>query len=209
MAFEKFWNAFKRALLAHDIFAIRWVLREFNPADFDFLPDHAARKLTRQVDEFTKAVVDLRPWRSYPAEAVSLAKPPLRGIIKMLGYDDFYDAATFRLARPADVDIDCELDNYEWAERWFLEELRYTAGFCYGGPHLWIMVIVDPAFISRAWDAERLGIKLRRIYDEIGVAYTFEWRTVAEQAARDKIGHRYPGRLPAGHERGLPLLVGG
>lgn len=93
-----------KAMARPELWLTRAVARDYDPADFDFLPAERRDELTRLVQGFRAVAAGLKPRTPVTEEQVREAVPFFRGIVKALEFDRFADPESFRIGKTIESD---------------------------------------------------------------------------------------------------------
>ena len=93
-----------KAMARPELWLTRAVARDYDPADFDFLPAERRDELTRLVKGFRAVAAGLKLRTPATDEQVREAAPFFRGIVKALEFDRFADPEAFRIGKTIESD---------------------------------------------------------------------------------------------------------
>lgn len=178
MSFHAFWHTVQRSYESAasaergDFWLCAATVGNFNPADFDFLPEEKRAKLKRLVEDFAKVAKEPgdRIGPVTPAE-IDEAKLLIMEIAKILDFERYQDPDALRLGTP----IERELQGRDLGE---VERLEFKTDYDpTGAPEIWIWAYLSDDAVETD---EKFRANVRRI------------RPIIDSIARKTAADRWP-----------------
>ncbi len=177
MALDEFWRDIRRAgrqtgpstisgpsgdrQMYLDLWLTPAVVGSFREDDFSFLPAEERAELTAAVTHFRQVAGRVAAGRPATPGEVEQGKAALLGIVRLLDFDRYQDAESFRLGKK----VEHRLRDREWPP--LLDHLRFESGSDHAGfPALWVWAYLSAAASDSDEQVKRSAGLLRPILRE-------------------------------------------